>query len=208
VTQAGKPAGAEKPAGAGKPALRKRGRSILARAGRAERAAWSQGLCRLLLDLEELTRSRVVGAYWPVRREPDVLSALAAMRAGGRRVLLPVVTGEILRYGEPAGFEPGDVPRGAFGIPAPGGPTEPASALDLVLVPGLAFDRHGHRLGSGYGYYDRTFADPAARPLLIGVAFEVMLVDTVGAADHDVPLDLIVTERQVVRPTLREGDDA
>jgi len=70
--------------------------------------------------------------------------------------------------------------------------------LDLVIVPGVAFDRKGHRLGFGAGYYDRFL--PKLRPGVkkIAVAFEVQLVDSVPAEEHDIRMDAILTEEQLI----------
>lgn len=78
----------------------------------------------------------------------------------------------------------------------------PAAALDLVIVPLLGFDKHGQRLGSGAGHYDRTFAFlnnlvKPSKPVLIGLAYELQAVTTLPAASWDVRLDHIITENAV-----------
>jgi 5-formyltetrahydrofolate cyclo-ligase len=95
--------------------------------------------------------------------------------------------------------------RGAFGIAEPmGGRAVPARALDLVFMPLVGFDRAGHRIGMGRGFYDRHFAHRARprqwrRPLLVGIAYDVQCVAALAAATHDVPLDAIVTESTMLR---------
>ena len=89
---------------------------------------------------------------------------------------------------------------GAFGIPAP--PPEAAEVVpEVLLVPLLAFDRAGHRVGWGAGFYDRTLETlRAARAIIaIGVAFAVQEVDFVPHGPHDQPLDWIVTEAEAIR---------
>ena len=92
-----------------------------------------------------------------------------------------------------------------FGIAEPDGP-ELASArlLDVVFLPLVGFDRHGTRLGMGGGYYDRAFGFRRLRaawhaPLLVGIAYTSQEVERIAPAAHDVPLDLVITERGVIR---------
>jgi 5-formyltetrahydrofolate cyclo-ligase len=114
-------------------------------------------------------------------------------------VALPVVTAR----GLPLGFRrwrPGDVlVSGAFGLLVPGPSAEPVMP-QLVLVPLLAFDRQGGRLGYGAGFYDRTLAVlRAAGPVIaIGVAYADQEVPAVPVEPHDQPLDWIATEREIL----------
>ena len=90
--------------------------------------------------------------------------------------------------------------RGAFGVLEPDAtcPAIPLASIDLVVVPGLGFDRTGGRLGQGGGFYDRTLA--LTRALRVGVAFSGQLVDHVPVGRWDLSMDLIVTETEVLRP--------
>lgn len=90
-----------------------------------------------------------------------------------------------------------DLAPGTWSIPEPPAGAPEALALDVVVVPGVAFDRECRRLGNGRGYYDRALAE--LRPgLAIGAAFEAQLVDAVPVADHDVALDVVVTEKEAI----------
>lgn len=121
---------------------------------------------------------------------------------GHRPVLLPRMTGasslEFVEVPDLEGLRPG-----GFGILEP--PRDaPATELvggDLVLVPGMAFDREGGRLGRGVGYYDRLFARCASaceRPVRIGVGFSFQLVERVPMADHDVRMDGFASESGIM----------
>jgi 5-formyltetrahydrofolate cyclo-ligase len=116
----------------------------------------------------------------------------------GVRVALPRVEGRGL---VPIEYRPGDaMVVSAFGMPEPtGSSVVDVREIDLAITPGLAFDRHGHRVGYAGGFYDRFFA--AARPDLVrvGVCFAVQLVDDVPHGPFDEPVDVVVTEREVVR---------
>jgi 5-formyltetrahydrofolate cyclo-ligase len=87
--------------------------------------------------------------------------------------------------------------RWGFDQPAADAPSVPLAEVVAVLVPGLAFDRLGHRLGHGLGYYDRFLARLPARALRIGVVPAALVVDTLPADPHDVPMTHLVTEAGV-----------
>jgi 5-formyltetrahydrofolate cyclo-ligase len=135
---------------------------------------------------------RVLGAYWPHRREFDPTPVLDAILADGRQIALPVVTAK----GQPLEFRlwrPGAaMSSGVHGIPHPA--DGPAVAPDVILAPMVGFDRAGYRLGYGGGYYDRTLAAIAPRPVAVGVGFEFGRLETIDPQPHDLPMDAIVTE--------------
>jgi 5-formyltetrahydrofolate cyclo-ligase len=146
----------------------------------------------------------VIAGYWPVGSELDCRPLLGALAAAGWRCALPVVAAAT----EPLGFRlwrPGESLRpGALGIPEP----EASAAMvvpRVLLVPVLAFDRAGRRLGQGAGYYDRTLealrALPARRPVLaLGLAYAAQELPTLPVGSHDQPLDWIVTEIEAFSP--------
>ena len=91
--------------------------------------------------------------------------------------------------------------KGAFGLLEPkGGLTASVADLDLMVVPGVAFDRTGHRLGYGKGFYDRELHATGFSGVLIGFCFEFQLLDRLPAESHDVPVDYIVTEQGLFSP--------
>jgi 5-formyltetrahydrofolate cyclo-ligase len=136
---------------------------------------------------------------------PDEVDTSPIWRRAGvdrKPVLLPRMTSEgSLDFA--LATAPDRLEAGRFGIAEPR-PEAPAVRLDrgdLVLVPGLAFDRQGGRLGRGGGYYDRAFAGrrrDAMRPVLIGVGFSFQIVDHVPMTVVDVPIDGIVSERELI----------
>jgi len=141
----------------------------------------------------------VVAGYYPVRSELDPLPLLNRCAAVGMRLALP----RIAERDRPlvfAAWRPGDaLARGAYGLSEP--PAH-AEALDphIVLLPLVAFDRRGHRIGYGAGYYDRSLKLMRARhPVLtVGIGFAIQEVDAIPAAAHDETMDFVLTERGVM----------
>ena len=133
----------------------------------------------------------ILAGYWPLPGEIDVRPLLAAAFERGATVSLPITPPR----GEPLVFrrwEPGAPLRpGRFGTQEP---TGPIVAPDLLLVPLLAFDRFGARLGYGGGYYDRTLAALGSDAVVVGCGFALQEVDRVPTGPHDRPMHAIATE--------------
>lgn len=140
----------------------------------------------------------VFGAFWPFRNEYDPRDVMLDLTRRGVVVALPVVTGR----GEPLSFRrwtPDAVMEaGPFGILQP--VHAPERRPDVLLVSLLGFDEAGFRLGYGGGYYDRTLAAQSPRPRTIGVGFEIGRQSTIAPQPHDIPMDVIVTERGAFVP--------
>ncbi|RMD80313.1 MAG: 5-formyltetrahydrofolate cyclo-ligase [Gammaproteobacteria bacterium] len=145
-----------------------------------------------------LRRCAHVAAYWPADGELEPWPLLE--RLPGLRVLyLPVVRpGGKLWF---APYGPGAAcAANRYGIPEPLAPAVPVRVLDVVLLPLVAFDGQGHRLGMGGGYYDRTLAflrhrRRRRRPRLVGLAYAFQEVAALPAEPWDVPLDAVITEQ-------------
>ncbi|MEW5762851.1 MAG: 5-formyltetrahydrofolate cyclo-ligase [Bacillota bacterium] len=162
---------------------------VLARSAAVERA---------LLALPAFRDAATLMAYVAVRNEVATGGIIRLALEQGRRVAVPVtdtggkrLVAAVLRD-YPAGLRPG-----AFGIPEPPPGTYvvlPPEEIDLVLVPGVAFDTDGHRLGYGCGYYDR-FLPLARKALAVGLGYAFQVCPTVYPAPHDFRLHLVVTER-------------
>lgn len=160
----------------------------------------------LMLAQHELPISRAsaaasVSGFYPYQAEINVLPLLARLLSEGWQTALPVV----MAKGEPLTFRawaPGEpTGRGIWDIHIPL-ETAPELQPDVLLVPMLAFDRRGFRLGYGGGFYDRTLAElRKLKPVTaIGVAYAAQEMDEVPINDHDEPLDWILTERGVIEP--------
>jgi len=149
--------------------------------------------------LENLLAARppqVIAFCWPLRREFDCRPLVGRLLASGWGAAQPVVTAEAA----PMVFRPWTpetpMTTDRHGIPIPAG--DQTVVPDVVLLPLVAFDAHGYRIGYGGGYFDRTLAVLAPRPFAIGVGFELARVTSVRPEPHDVRLDALVTETACV----------
>lgn len=178
-------------------------------AGQVERE--SNELCRGLVDFLTREGARVVMVYAPLPGEADVRGVAAALAMSGGRVCLPRVDwrGRSMRaveVGDWAGdLEP--VAGGPAGLLAPraGLAEVAAEGLDAVLVPGLAFDAAGGRLGRGAGFYDRFLAGLPARVRKVGVALAAQVSPSVPMEAHDVKMDWLATPTGVARAGPKRG---
>jgi len=163
--------------------------------------------CERLVALHEFSAAARIGLYAAVAGEIPTRPLYEAARAAGKACLLPAVVAE----GKPLRFLPlerwEDLRPGRYGVPEPpgDGAESALSPSDLVVVPGLAFDVEGRRLGSGAGYYDRSFPPGAPAPLLVGFAFDRQRVERVPSVPHDRAMDILVTERGVWRVGSKQG---
>lgn len=174
-------------------------------------------LAERALALPELAHARVVAAYVSVGSEPGTLALLDALRGRGARVLLPALLPDNdLDWGEYTGE--GSLARvrhgGRMALREPSGPRlgpDAVTGADVVLLPGLAVDTRGMRLGRGGGSYDRVLArlDRAgSHPSLVVLLYDSEVVESVPAEAHDRPVHAVVTPSGVRRFHSAGGDDA
>ena len=139
---------------------------------------------------QRLNNVQTIVAYYPLSDEVDIRPLLDEWIAEGKTVYLPKVTGdntmELRRY---SGRD--DLQEGAFHILEPVGVTEEPSLCYTILVPGVAFDAAGYRLGRGKGYYDR-FLDAHPEIHKIGVCFDFQKVSAVPVDAHDIAMDAVI----------------
>jgi 5-formyltetrahydrofolate cyclo-ligase len=171
----------------------------------AERIAAASGIAEHLEHLPDFLVDQRVAGYWAVGGEVPLLAAVARLRARGQGYHLPVLGKQRqLRF---APLQPqSELQPNRFGIPEPvcaEADLLAPSRLDLVLVPLLGFDRMGHRLGMGGGWYDTSFAflqglPRPAQPLLVGIGYAFQEVEMLIPQQHDVTLDYVVTENELI----------
>jgi 5-formyltetrahydrofolate cyclo-ligase len=164
----------------------------------AERAQAAESIAARTFPIA-LAPGAIVAGFMPMKSEINPLPLMRKLAAAGARLALPAVAGAgkplIMRawaFGEP-------LAAGVWGIREPE-PAAPVVAPDILIVPLLAFDRAGHRIGYGAGYYDLTIAALRAKQAVvaIGVAFAAQEIAAVPASPRDAPLDLVLTEREVI----------
>lgn len=191
---------------AGKAALRRTLLAARAAVPRDETEAAGRRLARRALELPELAEARTVAAYVSVGREPGTRELLEELRARGTVVLLPVLLADDdldwARYGGPEALR-----AAGRGLLEPAGPClgpEAVRTAEAVLLPGLAVDGRGLRLGRGGGSYDRVLARLAdggggAGPALVVLLYDGEVLDRVPAEPHDRPVTAAVTPSAVHR---------
>lgn len=179
--------------------------------GAPARIAAAEGVMRSLEQLPEFMVDPEIAGYWAVRGEVPLNLAVARLSSRGQHYFLPVLDDSAPRTLRFAEFRAGAaLAPNRFGIPEPRDTAiVSAEQLDVVLLPLLAFDARGNRLGTGGGWYDTTFAflreqARPARPLLVGVGYAFQQVDALPAESWDIPLDCIATENALIDCTAGE----
>jgi 5-formyltetrahydrofolate cyclo-ligase len=163
----------------------------------------SRRICTTFMALPEYAAARTVMFYLDVRSEVRTRQALPEALASGKRIIVPWCN----EQGELELFHLTDMAELAIGMyrilePKPELRSLPqkqvrAEELDLVMVPGVAFDRRGARMGHGKGYYDKLLQHARPDSPLMALAFECQLFDEIPTAEHDIFMDRIITESAV-----------
>ncbi|MEE8154367.1 MAG: 5-formyltetrahydrofolate cyclo-ligase [Phycisphaerales bacterium] len=160
----------------------------------------SVAACARLTALEVFQHASVVMLYMPLASEVDLTPVAIRCFQTGKTVCVPLVDWK-RRDMEPVevtSFDDHVMEVDEHGLRMPrGGAPIPPNLLDLVVVPGLAFDAHGHRLGRGGGYYDRFLGRLRRTAATVGLGFDVQITDDVPVNDRDVSVDIVVTDRRV-----------
>lgn len=181
-------------------------------AGAEQRARASAQLTRRVLDLPVVEAAHCVAAYVSFGTEPSTAELLAGISSRSVRVLLPVLRPDLdLDWAIYDG--PHHLTQGPRGVRSPAGPPLGLTAVaeaDVVVVPALAVDRRGQRLGRGGGSYDRALARAAPGAVLVAPIYEGELLDDVPAEEHDRRVHLAVLPSGVhdFRATTPEGPGA
>ena len=165
----------------------------------ADREAWSRRIIEELWGLEAFARARRVVFYAAAGGEVETLPLIERWIEEGRKVILPRVEGDVMTLVEMDGLD--DLGPGYRGLlePRPGaGQKVPWKEVEVALVPGLAFDIEGNRLGRGGGHYDRALPRLGPKALKIGLAFDFQVVERLPAEARDIPVHLVVTETRVI----------
>ncbi len=188
-----------------KPELRQRMRARRRALSLSERRRAARGLCQVLQSAPLFMRARRIGLYLANDGELDPLALMVLAWRRRKQVFLPVLQDRPFERMWFAPYSPGDeLVSNRYGIPEPGWDAAVSGrCLDLVLMPLVAFDVKGNRLGMGGGYYDRSFAYLRRRrhwrrPLLLGVGYDFQQCPKLPGDVWDVPMDGVVTESRLL----------
>lgn len=162
----------------------------------------SRQIVARFMALEQFARAQTVMFYVDVRAEVRTRQALPEALASGKRIVVPYcVDGELELFHLEAMDE---LETGMYRILEPRADLRGVAAkrveireLDLIMVPGVAFDRHGGRTGHGKGYYDKLLEHARPDAPLVGLAFECQLFPEIPMQPHDIAMDKVITEAAV-----------
>ena len=179
---------------------RKSMEAIRASLGEEELRRRSEAVERRLLALPEYAAAGSVMVYVSKRGEVCTHDLIRRALADGKRVAAPVaVTAtRTLMLGPVDDFE-ADLVRGKYGVLEPTRTGVDVADIDLFVVPGTAFDRDGNRLGSGWGYFDKLLGDLPGDRTKVGLAFDFQVVEHLEPEDHDIPIDVVISETETSR---------
>ena len=179
--------------------LRDRMRSLRRQLPAEARQARSERIVERVRALDAFERAGTLLSFVAIRAEADPSALLAAARAAGKQCALPRVEQDTGRLAVHRWDEGDLLERGAFGVPepSPSAPTVPLEQLDLVVVPALALDERGHRIGYGKGFYD-LLLPTLPNAVRCAVAYDFQLVAEVPEMPGDERVDVIVTDARVL----------
>ena len=152
------------------------------------------------LQSDEYCCTESLVLYAPIRNEVDTAELRRHAISMGKRVFYPVVDGDVLIFRQFRSSD--DLSKGTFGIDEPV-KTCPICApedIDIIVIPGVAFDLKGSRIGYGKGYYDKTLHLLEGTGKLIGFSYDFQLLNEIIGEPHDVAIDVIFTETRTIRP--------
>ncbi|MDQ4050394.1 MAG: 5-formyltetrahydrofolate cyclo-ligase [Thermoproteota archaeon] len=155
-----------------------------------EVAKRSKIIQEFVINTEEFRQAKVVGAYFAIGSEVMTELIIGRTKMLGKKIALPRVEGdEIIFYELPL---TNTLVKGRFGIMEPP-PHDPADKIDVLVVPGIAFDKKGNRLGYGKGFYDRLLSSNLTK-FSFGLAYSFQVIENLPHEDHDKRLDAIASE--------------
>lgn len=163
----------------------------------AQRAAHETRIQTLLWEWFVPRPVGSVGFCWPIRAEVDCRPLILRLLAIGWQAAMPVVVERDAPMQFRAWYPEVPMTRDPYGIPVPRSAEVPSPSV--LLLPLVAYDAAGYRLGYGGGYFDRTLARCEARPVTLGIGYALSHVDSICPAAHDIPLDAVVTEAGLQR---------
>lgn len=166
----------------------------------ARRDLQSRAAQTRVLNLSAFNAADTLALYSPIRNEVDTRLLADAVLRDGKRLCFPCVDGETLRFY--AVNSTTELQRGCFGVSEPqqAGGDVAAEQIDFLLVPGVAFDPLGHRLGYGRGFFDRFLHASGYSGCRVALGYDFQVVERLPAEEHDQVFDLLVTDKRIISP--------
>lgn len=164
-----------------------------------ERTRKSAAIAENVLSLPEVKAARTVMAFLPLPDEIDTRPLISALLGEEKRLCVPRT---ILRDKSMYPVRLKDMESlqiGDYGIPEPSGDERCGPNIDVIIIPGRAFDANGNRLGRGAGYYDRFLMQVSVRAMLCGICFDCQVIKEVPTDNTDIPVGIVVTENRILR---------
>lgn len=153
--------------------------------------SYSEELCRRFCETEEYSRAKSIYAYLPYNQEVRTWEIIRRAWADGKRVAVPKVYGDTMKFLWLESFD--EIAAGSWNIPEPTfDEPEADDETALILMPGLAFDPMGHRVGYGGGFYDK-YLELHKQHKLVALCYPFQLFDFLDVESHDVPVDLVIS---------------
>jgi len=182
--------------------LRKKYLNERSRISNTKISIWSKKIKDKFLELSQLKTAQKIMAYASMRKEIKTFELLEELLDQEYLLYLPYTRQETIDLGaaQISNLDK-DLKDGVFGVQEPVAKIrdeEVPADLDLIIVPGACFTNGGYRIGYGGGYYDSFLAKHANGALKVGFCYDCFIVDSIPVEDHDVPVDLIITEKRII----------
>ncbi|MFH2106656.1 MAG: 5-formyltetrahydrofolate cyclo-ligase [Candidatus Micrarchaeota archaeon] len=147
-------------------------------------------ITKCLIANPEIQKAKTIAFYLSKKDEVQTKSAIEILMKQQKQIFVPIVDGEHIRLVEFVSFD--DLHIGKFGVPEPKTKKPAEKNPEVMVIPGIAFDKNCNRLGYGKGYYDRLLKK--FKLYKIGICFDFQVVDSVPVKDHDEKMDIVITD--------------
>jgi 5-formyltetrahydrofolate cyclo-ligase len=170
----------------------------------SEKSAADDVIQEVFLATPEYLAADSVALYCAVHNEVSTERVIHHALLAGKALFLPAVEGHGMLFRQVSSRE--DLVVGRFGImePAAGCAATAPEKIDLIVVPGVGFDLSGQRIGYGKGYYDRALHKLEGKGILTAFCYDFQLVDSLAGEQHDVNMDMIITEQRLIKTALQK----
>ena len=162
-------------------------------------------ICANIVELEAIKKAKTILMFYPVKLEPDIIPIINNLRISGKKTAFPISNSDDCTLSFKYVNDISDMVTGTYNIPEPSkeAPVVRDFSNCVCLVPALAFDKYGYRIGYGKGYYDRFLKNFAG--ISIGIIYSEFITDYLPSEETDLAVDIMITERGAVIPYEAKG---